>query len=54
MNTIDHLKDQLKSMVGLGGYHAESGKPFFFYASTYVPFETERYDFETHTWKHLD
>ena len=51
---IGYTKDQLKSMIGFGGYFVESGKPFFFYASTYVPFETEHYDFETNTWTHLD
>jgi len=54
IEAVGYSKNQLKALVGLGGYHCEHDEPRFFYASTYVPFETEHYDFETRTWQHVD
>ena len=45
-------KGAFKEHLGLGGYLCENQKPFLTYASTYVPFETESYDFVQHEWKH--
>lgn len=41
-----------KEHFGLGGYACKDQRPFLFYASTYVPFETENYDFTKHEWRH--
>lgn len=54
LQSIGYTKDEVRSMIGMGGYHFENGQPFFFYASTYVPFETDHYDFSKHEWVHLD
>lgn len=39
--------------LGYGGYFYKDGQPNLFYASTYVPFELESYDFTRHTWQHI-
>lgn len=43
-----------KAQLGLGSYVCQEQRPFLFYASTYVPFETEYYDFTHHEWRHAD
>jgi hypothetical protein len=44
---------QLTSKLGRSSaYGIESGNPHFFYASTYIPFSTESYDFQNNVWKH--
>ena len=45
-------KRAFKEHLGLGSYACKDQRPFFFYASTYVPFETEYYDFTNHEWRH--
>ena len=46
-------KSTFKEHLGLGGYSCKDQRPFLFYASTYVPFETENYDFTKHEWRHV-
>jgi len=46
-------KSAFKEHLGLGGYFCKDQQPFLFYASTYVPFETESYDFAKHEWEHV-
>lgn len=31
----------------------ENGHPSLFYASTYVPFDIESYNFTRHAWQHI-
>ena len=45
-------KSTFKEHLGLGGYVCENQKPILFYASTYLPFETESYDFAHREWRH--
>jgi hypothetical protein len=52
--SIGYTKEEVRSMIGMGGYRFEHSQPSFFYASTYVPFETEDYDFSKRKWKHSD
>ncbi|MES2299002.1 MAG: hypothetical protein V4582_18300 [Pseudomonadota bacterium] len=40
----------LKEKLGLSGYFCKNGNPALFYGTTYVPFETESYDFEHGLW----
>jgi hypothetical protein len=55
LQSIGYTKDKIRSMVGMGGYVFERDRqPYFFYASTYVPFEVDRYDFSKHEWTHRD
>ena len=37
----------------MGGYFFDHGEPSFFYASTYVPFEIDDYDFVKREWVHI-
>ena len=46
-------KSTFEEHLGLGGYVCKDQQPFLFYASTYVPFETENYDFTKHEWRHV-
>ena len=46
-------KSTFKEHLGLGVYVCKDQQPFLFYASTYVPFETENYDFTKHEWGHV-
>jgi hypothetical protein len=46
-------KAVFRKHLGLGAYMYEDGHPSLFYASTYVPFDTESYDFTRHIWVHL-
>ena len=43
---------QIRELLGLGDYFLTEGKPSLFYASTYMPFETEMYDFSLQQWRH--
>lgn len=52
IESIGFTKSERKSMIGLGGYFLTDGQPQFFYASTYVPFETEHFDFSKRIWRH--
>ncbi len=54
LQTVGYAPETVKSMIGMGGYLLEENKASFFYTSTYVPFETEDYDFSKHEWVHLD
>lgn len=45
-------KAVFREHLGLGAYMYENGHPSLFYASTYVPFDTESYDFTRHIWAH--
>ena len=45
-------KNTFKEHLELGSYVCENKKAFLFYASTYVPFDTEAYDFAQHEWSH--
>lgn len=53
LQTIGYAKDEVRSMIGMGGYTLSTEGPFFFYASTYVPFGTDDYDFSAHQWVHF-
>ncbi len=53
IDAIGMSKGQLRSELGLSAYILESGKPTLFYATTYLPFQTEHYDFETNHWRHV-
>ncbi len=46
-------KSTFEEHLGWGGYVCKDQQPFLFYASTYVPFETENYDFTKHEWRHV-
>lgn len=52
IQSIGYTKEDLRSIFGAGGYFFKEGKPYFFYASTYIPFETEHYDFIHRQWIH--
>jgi hypothetical protein len=52
LESIGYTKDKIRSMVGMGGYLIENDKPSFFYASTYIIFETDSYNFNTRQWEH--
>ena len=55
LQSIGYTEDKIRSMVGgLGGYFIEGGQPSFFYASTYIIFETDNYDFSKREWVHRD
>lgn len=45
---------QMRSALGLSGYFYKEGKASFFYASTYVPFMVEQYDFAEKRWTQTD
>jgi hypothetical protein len=53
IQAIGYTKDQLRDMIGFGGYFMKDKKPLFFYASTYVAFETDHYDFARNEWTHI-
>lgn len=46
-------RSAFKENLGMGGYRCENQAPFLFYASTYVPFDTENYDFVQREWRHV-
>lgn len=46
-------KDQMKELLGLSYYINKNGKVLFGYASTFVAFEFEEYNFANHTWIHI-
>lgn len=46
-------KADFRAALGSSGYFCEAGKATLFYASTFVPFETENYDFNDHRWVHV-
>jgi hypothetical protein len=46
--------EQRKNALGLSGYFRKESGAFLFYASTYVPFEVEQYDFAAARWTHTD
>jgi hypothetical protein len=50
--SIGMSTDQLKNNLGNSAYFCESGKPRFFYSSTFVPYARESYDFEKRLWQH--
>lgn len=54
--TLDELglsREALRATVGLSAYGCDAaGKPSFFYAVTYVPFETYSYDFDGGVWQY--
>ena len=52
LQAIAVTQAKLKAEVGLGGYVLRDGKPLFFYATPYIPFETDHYDFERRSWVH--
>jgi hypothetical protein len=54
IESIGYSESERKSMIGFGGYFFTNGQPDFFYASTYVPFETENFDFSKRIWWHSD
>lgn len=54
IQAVGYTEGEVRSMVGMGGYHFEFGRPSFFYASTYVPFATNDYDFSGREWTHHD
>lgn len=54
LQTLGYSNDDIRSKIGLSGYGFNNGKPYFFYASTYVPFETDHYDFAKREWEHSD
>jgi hypothetical protein len=41
---------RLRSELGMGGYLFADGRPIVSYASTYIIFETWRYDFDARRW----
>ncbi len=43
---------QIRELFVMGGYFLTDGKPYLFYASTYMPFESESYDFALRQWQH--
>jgi len=47
-------EDWLKSRLGFSDYRCKEGQPHLYYATTYIVFDTEHYDFMNHTWIHLD
>ena len=49
---LGYSDKQLRELLGLGGYFLTEGKPTVFYATTYLPFETESYDFSRQQWQH--
>ena len=49
---LGYSDEQLRELLGLGGYFLTEGKPTVFYASTYMPFEKEIYDFTLRQWQH--
>lgn len=53
LEAIGMSNAQLRSRLGWSGYSIEAGKPHLSYASTYIPFHTERYDFESNKWRHV-
>jgi hypothetical protein len=53
--TLDEMgfsRQQLRDKLGMAGYGCEEGKPYFFYAVTYIPFDTFDYDFSKGAWKY--
>ena len=42
----------LHGKLGMYGYLCENGNADFFYSSTSIPFDTERYDFASKAWVH--
>lgn len=53
LEAVGLTKAALRKKLGYAAYSCESGKPTLFYGSTFVPFETENYDFGTHAWIHV-
>ncbi|MFZ6712847.1 hypothetical protein [Undibacterium sp. TC9W] len=47
-------KDWLRNRLGFSDYQCKDGEPRFFYAATYIVFETEYYDFKNNAWWHMD
>lgn len=51
---IGYNESELKSQLGWSAYFLAEGKPIFFYAVTYLPFEIVGYDFSKRKWLHTD
>ena len=49
---LGYSDKQLRELFVMGGYFLTDGKPYLFYASTYMPFESESYDFALRQWQH--
>jgi len=52
LEAIGLSKEKMREQLGLSVYGCEAGKLRLFYASTFVPFEEYRYDFERKQWKY--
>ncbi len=52
VQAIGYSDAQIHDMLGMGDYQLTEGQPYLFYATTYLPFETESYDFSLHQWQH--
>ena len=47
---VGYSQAQLRTLLGMGGYMLNDKQPTFFYASTFMPFETVHFDFEKRVW----
>ena len=54
LGSIGYLPSAFKDEIGMGGYHLDGENPTLFYASTYIAFATEHYDFNNGVWLHSD
>ncbi len=52
LSQIEIPDGKLRQVIGDSGYHCEGGKATLFYASTYIAFEVDSYDFKTKAWVH--
>ena len=52
-DAIGYPKDKLHDMIGVGGYSMSDGKPAFYYATPYLIYETDHYDFVKNEWRHV-
>lgn len=55
--TLDEVgisPQQLKEKLGKSGYECRDGKPFIFYAATYIVFDTYSYNFAANQWEYHD
>jgi hypothetical protein len=53
IDAVGMTEKELRVKLSYAAYGLHEGKPYFFYASTYVPFEQEAYNFETKKWWHV-
>jgi uncharacterized membrane protein YhdT len=49
---IGYRDEDVQSKLGMGGYSFNDGHPVLLYASTYIPFEADYYDFGKNKWLH--